>query len=1110
MQVVFLSSGQGSQYFHMGKQLYEQHTDFKHYLNKLDAFYKSETGFSLVEIIYDKQKKGGDDFNRLAHTHPAVFIIQYALAQTLTGAGIQPDILLGSSLGEHVSCALATNQPAEEALAMVIQKAKIIEETCRPGAMLVVLASAELYKEEQTLFQHVALAGVNGDNHFVLAGEQDELNRIQQFLKQKEIIHQFLPVNYAFHSSGIDPARTAIATYLKTRTLPAVKKELISGVSGERMTEVPSLYFWDSVRQPLNFVKAIQVLEKKGSYHYIDLSPSGTLAGFVKQLIPAKSSSTVHLVFNRFGNDMRNFSQIEAAFKQLSIQNKEIMKTAWLFPGQGSQSKGMGADLFDLFPELVKKADELLGYSIKQLCLEDPNNQLMETRFTQPALYVVDVLTFLKNKKAGAIHPSYVAGHSLGEYPALFASGVFDFETGLKLVQKRGALMWDAKNGGMAALIGYTKEQVEEVLQKNKLDTIDVANLNTPTQIVISGLKKDVDASKAVFEASGIRMFMPLKVSGAFHSRYMQAAKEEFERFLVPFDFKEPEIPVISNTHARPYQFSEIKKTLAAQITSSVKWSESIQYMMGKGVDTFVEMGPGVILKGLVTKIKAEAQPLIVNDELSAEIKEVKKNGAQLNGVNGQEKLNGKRENGVMEKDNRIQLGSASFLKRHKVKYAYVAGGMYRGIASKELVLSMGNAGLLSFFGSGGFSHAVIEEAILFFKKELGKAKPWGINIVYNFNNPDFDEKLIDLFLQHEVKSVEAAAFMDIRPSLVRYRLKGIYKAGDTIVIPNKLMAKVSRPEVATAFFSPAPKEMVEKLLAQGKITQLEADLSAFIPMADDLTAEADSGGHTDMAASYALIPAMIRLRDDMMLQFKYQEKLCIGAAGGIGTPEAALASFMMGADYILTGSINQCTVEAGNSDAVKDILQSINVQDTAYAPAGDMFEIGAHVQVVKKSVFFPARANKLYDLYKAHNSIDDLDESTKKQLETSFFKRSLHDIYEETKTYFQKADPSQIEKAERNPKHKMALIFRWYFSFSSRVAFAGDITQRVNFQIHCGPALGAFNQWVKGTELESWRNRHVDRIAEKLMKETVQLLSQRMEMYKKMESKQEHLTALN
>ena len=591
-------------------------------------------------------------------------------------------------------------------------------------------------------------------------------------------------------------------------------------------------------------------------------------------------------------------------------------------------------------------------------------------------------------------------------------------------------------------------------------------------------------------------MFMPLNVSGAFHSRYMQAAKEEFAGFLNQFSFKEPQIPVIANTSARPYQFSQIKQTLAEQMTSSVKWSESIQYMMGKDVADFIEVGPGTILKGLVTKIKAEALPLIVNDEVTNVLHEEKKNVVHVNGLNG--KLNGHEEIHRIETDHQLQLGSAAFLKRHRVKYAYVVGGMYRGIASKEIVVRMGNAGMLSFFGSGGFSHAVTEEAIIYFKKELGHSKPWGINVVYNFNNPDFDEKLIDLFLQHEVRNIEAAAFMDVRPSLVRYRLKGIHKAGDAIVIPNKIMGKVSRPEVATAFFSPAPKEMVDKLLAQGKITQQEAELAQFIPMVDDLTAEADSGGHTDMASSYALIPAMVRLRDDMMAQFKYQEKLCVGAAGGIGTPEAALASFMMGADYILTGSINQCTVEAGNSDAVKDILQTINVQDTAYAPAGDMFEIGAHVQVVKKSVFFPARANKLYDLYKAHNSIDELDESTKKQLETSFFKRSLHDIYEETKTYFQKADPSQIEKAERNPKHKMALIFRWYFSYSSRVAFAGDISQRVNFQIHCGPALGAFNQWVKGTEQESWRNRHVDEIAEKLMRTTVQLLVQRMEMYKK------------
>lgn len=194
-----------------------------------------------------------------------------------------------------------------------------------------------------------------------------------------------------------------------------------------------------------------------------------------------------------------------------------------------------------------------------------------------------------------------------------------------------------------------------------------------------------------------------------------------------------------------------------------------------------------------------------------------------------------------------------------------------------------------------------------------------------------------------------------------------------------------------------------------------------------------------------------------------------------------------------MTGSINQCTVEAGTSDEVKDLLQQMNVQDTEYAPAGDMFEMGARVQVLKKGLFFPARSNKLYDLYRQYNSIDEIDDKTKAQIQEKYFKRSFESVYETVRTRY----PQVVEKAERNPKYKMALIFRWYFSYSTRLALQGDQENKVDYQIHCGPALGAFNQWVKGTKLEDWRNRHVDEIAEKLMTETAALLNRRFNSFR-------------
>jgi trans-AT polyketide synthase/acyltransferase/oxidoreductase domain-containing protein len=294
---------------------------------------------------------------------------------------------------------------------------------------------------------------------------------------------------------------------------------------------------------------------------------------------------------------------------------------------------------------------------------------------------------------------------------------------------------------------------------------------------------------------------------------------------------------------------------------------------------------------------------------------------------------------------------------------------------------------------------------------------------------------------------------------------------------------------VAQTFLSPVPEYILAKMLQENRITRDEADMLKEVPVADDITVEADSGGHTDQGMPYVLMPAMLKLRDEMMNKYGYRKKIRIGAAGGIGTPESAAAAFVMGADYIVTGSINQCTVEANTSDAVKDLLQQMNVQDTDYAPAGDMFEIGARVQVLKKGLFFPARANKLYDLYRQFNSLEEIDEKTRKMIQEKYCHRSFEEIYQEVKAYY---PPQEIAKAEQNPKRKMAMIFKWYFARSTQLALSGNPEYKVDYQIHCGPALGAFNQWVKGTPLEDWRNRHVDEIGIKLLKETAELLQQR------------------
>jgi trans-AT polyketide synthase/acyltransferase/oxidoreductase domain-containing protein len=438
-------------------------------------------------------------------------------------------------------------------------------------------------------------------------------------------------------------------------------------------------------------------------------------------------------------------------------------------------------------------------------------------------------------------------------------------------------------------------------------------------------------------------------------------------------------------------------------------------------------------------------------------------------------------------------LGSSVFRRRHGLKYAYVAGSMYKGIASKELVVAMGKAGLLGFLGTGGLKFERIESDLRFIQNEVQGRGVYGLNLLASPFQPDLEEATVDLLLRYEVPRVEAAAFTQITPALVRYRISGVVRNPDgTIQIPHRILAKASRPEVAEQFLSPAPVSLLRRLVESRKLTPAEAEIAQFVPMADDLCVEADSGGHTDRGVLQALLPVMLRLRDELSQKYLYPLRICVGAAGGLGAPEAIAAAFMLGADFVVTGSVNQCTIEAGTSDAVKDLLQQADVQDTDVVPAGDMFEMGAKVQVFRKGLLFPARAKKLYDLYRQFDSLDQIDSQTRAQIESRYFRKSFAQVYAETKEYYLRVMPGVIERAERDPKQKMALIFRWYFVHTNRLALRGDPDNQVDYQIHCGPALGAFNQWAKGSSMENWRNRHVHEIGEQLMLGAAQILEDR------------------
>ncbi len=286
-----------------------------------------------------------------------------------------------------------------------------------------------------------------------------------------------------------------------------------------------------------------------------------------------------------------------------------MLMTTVVFPGQGSQKLGMGEGLFEQFPDITSVADSILGYSIKELCLQDSNEQLGNTAFTQPALFTVNALMYKHRASKGLPQPAFLAGHSLGEYNALWAAGVFDFATGLTLVKKRGELMSQAKGGGMAAVIGLTPDVLKSVLAENQLHDVEMANFNSPVQIVISGKKEAVEKGCEVIKAAGAKLVVPLKVSGAFHSSLMEEAKQAFSTFLSGFTFNAPSIPVISNVSAKPYASSnDVVSLLSAQITGSVRWVESVHYILDQGETEFEEVGPGKVLAGLINAIQKERQ----------------------------------------------------------------------------------------------------------------------------------------------------------------------------------------------------------------------------------------------------------------------------------------------------------------------------------------------------------------------------------------------------------------------------------------------------------------------------------------------------------------------
>ncbi|UUU28508.1 ACP S-malonyltransferase [Streptomyces sp. CA-210063] len=1069
---VFLFAGQGSQYHGMGRWLYGADPVFRDTLDSLDAVVRDVHGDSVIAAIHGDGRGAETAMTRLSLTQPAIFMVEYALARMLRARGFEPELVLGASLGEVVAATVAGIFDSEECLRSLLDQVALFEAECPRGGMLAVLADAALVDRDPAL-AGAHLAAINGPDNFVLAATADRLDDIERHLNASGVLCQRLPVLYPFHSPLIDGVRDAFTKLVGGLTPRPATIPLISGTTGAEIHRPDSDHFWQVLREPFDLTRALEPLLARDDLLFLDLGPSGSMANLVRARLPEGSRSRVLPLLSPYARDevlyqavLDTRSLIAAPARRTEVTTMTVQTPVadpatpgdgfdvYVFPGQGAQAKGMGRDLFDRFPELVEQADAVLRYSIRELCLEDPGRNLRDTRYTQPALYVVDALTWLAALQEGGRLPDYLLGHSLGEFAALFAAGVYDFETGLRLVAERGRLMGQVTGGTMAAVSAVDADLVREVLRDAELSGLDIANYNAPTQTVVAGPADAVNRALAVFKDKGARC-APLNVSAPFHSRYMAQAAEEFGRLLDATTFAAPKIPVISNVDARPYAPDAVAATLRRQIVSPVQWTDSIRLLMGRGDFRVRELGPGQVLTKLIARIREEATPLRPEPERIVALTEPVSAPAPQ----------------------RAELGSAAFRRDHGVRHAYVAGGMHHGVSSVELVARLARSGLLGCFGAAGLPLADVAGAIRGIRAAAGAAAPFGVNITYDPFNPRAEADLVDLLVRENVSLVEAATYVEVTPALVRHRLTGARILADgTVHAPRKLLAKVTRLDTARLFFAPPPRSLVERLVDDGLLTAEEAAAGERIALADDICAIGDGADYTDQGALPALLPSVRRLRAQLG---GVAVGVRVGGGGGIGSPESAAAAFVLGADFVLTGSINLCTAESGLSEAAKDLLPNLDVHDTAYAPYGALFELGGRARVLRKGVLFHVRAGKLYDLWRTYDSWDAVPGQIRSRVERDYFGEGFQEL------------ASRVVPADEpaDPKRRMALVFRWYCAQAQRWAIEGTPERVADYQVACGPALGACNHWLRGTPYEAWRDRHADELADRLITEAAEIV---------------------
>lgn len=567
-----------------------------------------------------------------------------------------------------------------------------------------------------------------------------------------------------------------------------------------------------------------------------------------------------------------------------------------MFPGQGAQYKGMGADLFDAYPSLLEEADEVLGYSVRALCLDDPGRKLVDTRFTQPAIFVVSALAHRRHLDDGGAAGDVCIGHSLGEYSALHAAGMLGFADALRLVHRRGALMAEIHGGAMCAVIGLEMAPLDALLAESGL-TVDIANHNSFQQIVLSGPQSDIEQAQALL---GRRhpdcRVVRLRVSGAFHSRMMRPAARQFEESLATARFSDPASEVIANCSVGAYTRANAASLLARQLVSPVRWLETIQHLLDRGATDFVELGPGEVLGRLLAEIRERHTPLAPADPAPAPAPHP--------------------ETVADAGRRRPASSSATFASRWGGRSAFLGGCVGAGATTPALLAALADHGLACFAPSAGMPATAVA-ATLASARQRVTARDSHALIGLNVCADDDHQEMIELALQLDVSALEVAGFHTHDSALIRYRCAGGADVNDRP--RNRLLAKVRSLDAALAFARPLPEQRIAELLGEAAIDDAQARLLARFPIADAICLDG-SGWREPIRGQLARATDLL---DSLRDALDAEHAVALGLCGGMTTAANVAAAWAAGADFVVLGSILHLCRESGVSDDDREALAS-------------------------------------------------------------------------------------------------------------------------------------------------------------------------------------------